>query len=124
MAEMPLELVLTSEGTPERAEALALALLERRLVACASLLPGRSLYRWQGRLETGAEVLLLLKTHPDQLDELRSVLHELHSYETPEWIHWSASSEGAYGAWLAEQLSPGAGPPDPEGRPGAAGPAG
>jgi periplasmic divalent cation tolerance protein len=124
MAETPLELVLTSEGSPERAEALALALLERRLVACVSLLPGRSLYRWQGRLENGSEVLLLLKTHPERLDELRRVLHKLHSYETPEWIHWSASTEGPYGAWLAEQLSPGAGSPDPEARPGAAAPAG
>ena len=124
MAETPLELVLTSEGSPERAEALALALLERRLVACASLLPGRSLYRWQGRLENGPEVLLLLKTHPEQLEELRRAVDELHSYETPEWIHWTASSEGPYSAWLAEQLSPGAGPPDPEGRPGAADPAG
>jgi periplasmic divalent cation tolerance protein len=124
MVTTPLELVLTSEGTPELAEALALALLERGLVACASLLPGRSLYRWQGRIENGSEVLLLLKTRAEHLDELRRVLHDLHSYETPEWIHWSAGTQGAYGAWLGEQFSPGAWPPDPEGRPGAGGPAG
>jgi periplasmic divalent cation tolerance protein len=124
MAEMPLELVLTGEGSPERAEALALALLERRLVACATLLPGRSLYRWQGRIENGPEVLLLLKTHPRNLEELRRVLHELHSYETPEWIHWSARTEGAYAAWLGEQLIPGGGPPAPAGRPGGGAPAG
>jgi periplasmic divalent cation tolerance protein len=124
MPDTPLELVLTGEGSPERAEALALALLERRLVACASLLPGRSLYHWQGRIETGAEVLLLLKTRAEHLEALRVALHELHSYETPEWIHWSASTAGDYGDWLGAALSPGGGPQAPAGTPGGGGPAG
>ncbi|MEA5415666.1 divalent-cation tolerance protein CutA [Synechococcus sp. BA-132 BA5] len=123
---IPLSLVLTTEADRERAEALALALLERGLVACVSLHPVLSLYRWQGRLERSEEVQLLLKTRPEKLEELRRVLGERHSYDTPEWIHWRASSEGPYGRWLLEQLplSPGGGPPAPAGRPGAADPAG
>jgi periplasmic divalent cation tolerance protein len=124
MAEMPMEFVLSGESSLEQAEALALALLERRLVACASLLPGRSLYRWQGRIENGPEVLLLLKTRPEHLAALRAALHELHSYETPEWIHWSARTDGPYGSWLAAQLSPGGGPQAPAGKPGGGAPAG
>jgi periplasmic divalent cation tolerance protein len=124
MADTPLELVLTGEGSPERAESLALALLERRLVACASLLPVRSLYHWQGRIERDSEVLLLLKTRPEALPALRQALQELHSYDTPEWIHWSAGTEGAYAAWLLGLLSPGGGPPDPAGTPGDGAPAG
>jgi periplasmic divalent cation tolerance protein len=113
-----LALVLTSEGGQERAEALARQLLERRLVACATLLPGCSLYLWQGRIDQEEEVLLLLKTEPGRLAALHAALLELHSYETPEWIHWSAASGGGYGAWLAEQLSPGGGPPAPAATPG------
>jgi periplasmic divalent cation tolerance protein len=124
MAERPLELVLTGEGSPERAEALALALLERRLVACATLLPGRSLYRWQGRIENGPEVLLLLKTQREQLAALRRALHELHSYATPEWIHWSAETADPYASWLGAELSPGGEPPAPAGMPGGEVPAG
>jgi periplasmic divalent cation tolerance protein len=125
-AAIPLSLVLTTEADRERAEALALALLERGLVACASLHPVVSLYRWQGRLERAEEVQLLLKTTPDQLEALRRTLGELHSYDTPEWIHWRASSEGPYGLWLLGQvvISPGGGPPVPAGRPGGADPAG
>ena len=104
MDHTPLELVLTSEADSERAEALARALLERRLVACASLRPSRSLYHWQGKIETGSEVLLLLKTHGARLAELRAVLGQLHSYTTPMWIHWSAASEGDYGRWLLDEL--------------------
>jgi len=103
-AEGALTLVLTTEASRELAEALAQALLERRLVACVSLVPVQSHYRWQGRLERAEEVQLLLKTREELLEELRSALATLHSYETPEWIHWRATTAGAYGAWCDEQL--------------------
>ncbi|WP_216904571.1 divalent-cation tolerance protein CutA [Synechococcus sp. CCY 9618] len=126
-----LSLVLSTEADSERAEALARALLERGLVACASLHPVVSLYYWQGRLERSEEVQLLLKTSPERLQELRSALRELHSYETPEWIHWNATSDGPYGHWLLEPLTPppsplnpGGGPPAPAGTPGGGAPAG
>ncbi|MEA5392051.1 divalent-cation tolerance protein CutA [Cyanobium gracile UHCC 0139] len=122
----PLSLVLTTEADRERAESLARELLERGLVACASLHPVVSHYRWQGRLERSEEVQLLLKTTPAQLEELCRALGELHSYDTPEWIHWTAASDGPYGRWLLEQLplSPGGGPPAPAGTPGDGDPAG
>jgi periplasmic divalent cation tolerance protein len=96
--------VLTSEATAEQAETLARSLLERRLVVCASLLPVRSLYHWQGKLECGAEVKLLLKTTPAHLEALHHGLLELHSYQTPEWIVLSGSTRGGYGQWLEELL--------------------
>ena len=96
--------VLTSEATPERADALARALLEQRLVACVSVLPVRSHYRWQGAIETANEVKLLLKTTPEQLSDLHRALHALHGYQTPEWIVLGGSSRGDYGLWLEEQL--------------------
>ncbi len=125
-APTTLSLVLTTEADRERAEALARDLLERGLVACASLHPVVSLYRWQGQLERSEEVQLLLKTTPQALEALRRALDELHSYDTPEWIHWTAASDGPYGHWLLEQLplSPGGGPPVPAGRPGGGDPAG
>ena len=78
-----LSLVLTTEADRERAEALARDLLERGLVACVSLHPVVSLYRWQGQLEQSEEVQLLLKTTPAHLEALRQALTELHSYDTP-----------------------------------------
>jgi periplasmic divalent cation tolerance protein len=118
--------VLTTEADRERAEALARELLERGLVACASLHPVVSLYRWQGRLERNEEVQLLLKTTPGQLAALGRALGELHSYDSPEWIHWPAASDGPYGRWLLEQLalSPGGEPPAPAEKPGDGDPAG
>jgi Uncharacterized protein involved in tolerance to divalent cations len=102
----PITLVLTTEADPERAEALASALVERRLAACVSLMPIRSCYRWNGDVERAEEVQLLIKTSPEGLAPLRQALDTLHSYDTPECLHWTASASAAYGSWLREALAP------------------
>lgn len=100
-----LVLVLTTEANLERAEGLAEALLARGLVACVSLAPVISRYRWQGRATRSEEAQLLLKTHRPCLEALYQAVMELHSYDTPEWIHWPAEASAAYGAWVAEGCS-------------------
>ena len=102
-----LVVALTTEGDQGRAEALAEALLESSLVACISLQPQRSMYRWNGRLERGSEVQLLLKTSPCCLDVLRQTVMELHSYDTPEWISWPVDAAPAYGQWALAEISSG-----------------
>lgn len=99
-------LVLTTEADRERAEALARLLLEQQLVACVSLFPVSSFYRWEGRLERSTEVQLLLKTAPSRIDALRQAVLAQHSYALPEWIQWPAAAGHAYGAWCLEQLQP------------------
>jgi periplasmic divalent cation tolerance protein len=104
MAE-PLILALTTEADADRAEALAQALLERQLAACVALTPQHSLYRWGGSWQRSQEVQLLIKTHPCRLEELERVVHQLHSYATPEWITWQADGSPGYGRWLAHQCT-------------------
>ena len=120
----PLMPVLTTEGDLARAEALAEALLERRLVACVSLQPFQSLYRWKGELQRETEVQLLLKTSTHQLQRLQEAVMELHSYDTPEWLTWPVEASGAYGAWALAQLSSDGLRPAPAGTPGDEPPAG
>jgi len=80
-------IVLTTATDPEEAGRIGRALVEERLVACATLIPAvESIYRWQGAVESATETLLLLKTGPDQLAALELRLHELHSYQTPEYL--------------------------------------
>lgn len=127
--ERSLVLALTTEANLSLAEKLATALLERRLVACVSLLPIVSLYRWEGRLTRSEEVQLLLKTRASCLPSLYDAVMALHSYDTPEWITLAAQTRGGYGHWCAEQLlapplRAGGGPPAPPANPGDAGPTG
>jgi periplasmic divalent cation tolerance protein len=93
-------LAITTEASLEKAEGLAQVLLQRQLVACVSLRPLRSLYAWQGGIEDTAEVELLLKTSPCRLAALEACVHDLHSYDTPEWISWRAGASPAYASWL------------------------
>lgn len=113
-----LVLVLTTEGSLEKAEKLASALLERGLVACVSCVPILSHYLWQGNNTRSEEVQILLKTNQVSLETLYEAVMELHSYDTPEWITLRAQTRGAYGEWCSEQLRGrsirgGDGPPAP-----------
>jgi periplasmic divalent cation tolerance protein len=86
-ANPPAHLVLTTTANPEEAARLGRALVEERLAACATLIPSvQSIYRWQGEVESATETLLLLKTGSEQLAALEARLHELHSYQTPEFL--------------------------------------
>ena len=106
-----LVLALTTEANAERAQQLAEALLERHLVACVSIHPVQSFYRWEGSLQTSHEVQLLMKTSAQHVDALRLAVSELHSYDTPEWLCWPVTGSPAYGAWAIAELSSDASPP-------------
>ncbi len=106
-----LVLALTTEANAERAQKLAEALLERHLVACVSIHPVQSFYRWKGSLQASHEVQLLMKTSAQHVAALRSAVSELHSYDTPEWLYWPVTASPVYGAWAIAELSSDASPP-------------
>jgi len=79
--------VLTTVASDEEAVTFVRALLDRRLVACGTLMPGaRSLYRWQGKVADEREVVIMLKTRSAQIDSLRAAFTELHPYKVPELL--------------------------------------
>jgi periplasmic divalent cation tolerance protein len=80
-------IVLSTAGSQEEAARISRELVERRLAACVNRMPGvTSVYRWQGAIEEGAEVLLIIKTSVEKLPALETALCELHSYEVPEFV--------------------------------------
>jgi periplasmic divalent cation tolerance protein len=99
-------IVLTTAASPEEAGRLGRTLVEERLAACVTLIPGvESIYRWEGQIETSSETLLLLKTGPEQLEALETRLHELHSYQTPEFLVLPVESgSSGYLGWLHTNL--------------------
>ena len=78
-------LVLVTAPGLKTARALAKAALQARLAACANLVPKmESHYWWQGRLESGAEVLLILKAPKARVAALEKLILAAHPYDTPE----------------------------------------
>lgn len=80
-------IALTTCEDAADAERIAQALVEQRLAACVNLVPNlRSIYRWQGKVESAGEVLLLIKSTRGLLELLGKELRRLHRYELPELI--------------------------------------
>jgi periplasmic divalent cation tolerance protein len=83
----------------DSARRIAERLVEERLAACASVLPGmHSVYRWQGQVERADEVLLLIKTSHERLPALTECVLALHPYELPELV--AVEAAGGSPAWL------------------------
>ena len=99
-------IVLTTTANAEEAALLGRTLVDERLVACATVIPAfQSFYRWKGEVESATETLLLLKTGLDQLAGLEARLHELHSYQTPEFLVLTVESGSQnYLDWLQASL--------------------
>lgn len=88
----------------ETARRLADALVEERLAACVSLMPGlTSVYRWEGRIRHDSEVLLLIKTVEAHVEVLTERLRRLHPYDVPEIIALPiVSGSSDYLNWVSE----------------------
>jgi periplasmic divalent cation tolerance protein len=79
--------VLVTAPDLKTGRTLARAALAARLIACANLVPRiESHYWWAGKMETGAEVLLLMKTTSSRLARLEKLILAQHPYDTPEFL--------------------------------------
>jgi len=97
-------IVLTTIGSAEQAQVIARTLVDERLAACVNLLPDMtSVYRWEGAVQEDRERQLVIKTTRGRLDALRERLHELHTYDVPEFLVLSVENgSSAYLHWMSE----------------------
>jgi periplasmic divalent cation tolerance protein len=112
MAASPPCIILVSAPTPGEARAIARALVEERLAACCSIVPGvTSVYRWEQRIEETPECLLICKGLTGRFEELEARIRELHSYVVPEIVMLPiAAGSAPYLEWLVEAATPEAAP--------------
>lgn len=105
---MAAKLVYVTAPSQAEAESLARLAVEQRLAACANILPGmRSLYWWQGRLESADEAVLLLKTTEVLAPELVSALTQAHSYDCPCVVVLDiADGNPAFLDWIRDETAP------------------
>ncbi|HUX75775.1 MAG TPA: divalent-cation tolerance protein CutA [Anaerolineae bacterium] len=79
-----IQMVTTTE-TKADAQAIARALIEKRLAGCVQIIgPITSTYWWQGEIKTAEEWLCLIKTRADLYEPLEAAIKEVHPYDVPE----------------------------------------
>lgn len=93
-------------ASPDEASRIGRQMVEERLAACVNILgPCRSIYRWQGAIETPDEVPAIFKTTLVQADDLVARITSLHSYEIPCVAVWRIDKLLAgYADWVEDSV--------------------
>ena len=94
--------VYTTFPSIVEAERAGRQLVERRLCACVNILPGMvSLYWWEGAIERGEEVVMIIKTRAALAEAVRAAVRQMHSYTTPAILVLPIENvDPNYKAWL------------------------
>lgn len=100
-------LVISTLPDRETAERMAHFLIEQQLAACIQILPGvTSVYRWQGKVESAHETILLIKSTMARYPALEAAIKSQHPYELPEIIAVPVNAGlPAYLEWVATETS-------------------
>lgn len=94
--------ILSTASKRAEAKKIADALLKEKLAACVNLLPKiESHYWWKGKIQSGQEVLMLIKTERRRFKAVEKRIKELHSYDVPEVLALPVvDGSAAYLAWI------------------------
>lgn len=97
-------LVYITNPTKEEAKKIVKHLIEKKLIACASIFPIESLYNWNGKLADESEFVLLGKTKEDNYDKIVVEVEKIHSYDVPCILKLPMEANGKYKNWLEKEL--------------------
>lgn len=77
-------IVYITTNSTEEAEIIGRNLVSRKLAACVNIIDNmKSIYHWEGKIETGEEVIIIAKTKKALVNELIENVKTLHSYKVP-----------------------------------------
>ena len=99
--------VYTTYPSLVEAEKAGQALVGARLAACVNILPGMvSIYWWQGAVDRGDEVVMLIKTRASLAEQVRAAVRDMHSYTTPAILVIPLESvDPDYHAWIVKETA-------------------
>ena len=101
-----MRLVYITTKDKEQAEQIGRELVTRKLAACVNILPAMtSVYRWEGRIETSEEAVLIAKTGEALVERLIEAVKELHTYSVPcALVLPTLGGNPDYLAWLEGEI--------------------
>ena len=102
---MDMRLVLVTHPNKEHAERITRGVIDAKLAACVLVTDVKSFYNWEGKLNQDDEVVTLLKTSTNKVDDLEKYIETNHDYDVPAIISFQANPNQAYSNWLNDQLN-------------------
>lgn len=98
--------ILITVPNADEANIIGKILVERRLVACANIIPKiKSIFRWEGRIQESDEALIVAKSKLNLMEEIQEAVKEKHSYDVPEIIALPVKSGlPRYFKWIDESV--------------------
>ena len=88
----------------ESAESILKLLLENKLIACGNVFDSKSFYNWDESLVQDSEVIVMMKTIPENSILLEKRILELHPYKIPAILHWDVYVNESYYDWVKIQV--------------------
>lgn len=106
MSENRLAFAYITAPDKEEARSLGTHLIEKRLAACVNIFDSmESIYRWEGKIETSSEVLLIVKTDERLKEALTEEVMQQHSYDCPCILFFDAEAGNmGYVNWMRSNL--------------------
>ena len=106
MEESAKVVIFVTTSANEEARKIANVLLNQRKVACVNIVPRvNSLFWWEDKIDSAQESLLIIKTKTSLLNEIVSLVREVHSYDTPEIIALPiVGGNPAYLEWIDKEV--------------------
>lgn len=99
-------LVVFCTASLNEADRIARVLVEERLAACVNIVPVRSCYMWDGKVNMDGEALLIIKTTKPGFEPLKKRIREMHSYSVPEIIAVPVvEGHQAYLDWMKQSVT-------------------
>ena len=87
MEEFTYIVLFITAANAEEAQQISRVLLEQKKAACVNIVPKvKSLFWWEGKIDSEQENLLIVKTKASLLPEIISLVKQVHSYTVPEII--------------------------------------
>ncbi|MBI2541845.1 divalent-cation tolerance protein CutA [Candidatus Woesearchaeota archaeon] len=88
----------------KEAEKISMHLLKKRLIACASIFPVKSMYWWQNKIVNGYENVVIAKTSNKNFKKAVAEVKKIHSYEIPCILRIDAAANKEYNEWAKKEM--------------------
>ena len=101
---MKIKIIQTTIDSIKIAESISEILVKNDISPCVQIISNiKSVYQWKNKIEHSSEILLLIKTIPENVKKCKNIILKHHDYDTPELIVMDGCIlEDDYQAWFIE----------------------